>query len=168
MKHRSALLPMTAIVLVTVVVGCHKGRGGTRTPPGTGTGAGSGGGVGAGSGGGRGGRGDHGGFVSSPIAFAQSGATCISLKEDSVKAVSDADVVWAVVAQPSCGFEGQTVEIVFTSGGNPGYCHCADSIRNHNAKLKLKVKKHEERHSYTYEIRVAGKPIADPRLEVDP
>ena len=148
MRQRSALLAMTA-VLGTVIVACHHRA---RGPGGS-----SGGGIAG-----------HGGFVSTPIAFAQSTAGCVSLKEDPVKARSDDSVVWAVVAQPACGFEGQTVEVVFSSGDDPGRCYCSDPIRNNNAKLRLKVKRHAEHHSYTYEIRVAGKVIADPRLEVDP
>jgi hypothetical protein len=144
MKQRSALPALTAVVFTTLTAGCHKSPPVGAPPPGAG------------------------GFVSSPIAFVQSGASCVSLKEDPVRARSYDDVVWGVIAQPTCGFEGQTVEIVFTSGGDPGRCQCTDPIRNGNAKLKLKIKNHQEHRSYTYEIRVNGKPVTDPRLEVDP
>ena len=109
-------------------------------------------------------------YITSPIGLVTStGTSCISVKEDVVHANSYDDVEWLVTADPKCGFEGQTVEIAFLNGGHPGNCNCSAPIKKNVAKnLRLKVDKHLEHTPYDYEIRVAGKTIYDPRLEVDP
>jgi hypothetical protein len=158
MKQRSALLQIAAIVLVMCVVACHRRHGAGAPPPPP---------PGEGGGGGRGGGGvGFGHVVTSAIGFFQSGAACDAVKDDTVSARSDNDVVWAVTAQAGCGFDGRAVEIVFTDG-DPGHCQCTDTIRNNKARLRLHVKPHSKHEGYTYEIRVAGKTI-HPRLEVDP
>lgn len=142
MNPRVASFAMIAAVLIAAVAGCGK------APDGAGAGPG-------------------GGAVVSAIAFFQNGADCDIVRDDTVDAHSDDDVTWAVSVRPPCNLDGQTVEIQFTDGGDPGRCQCSDTIRNNKAKLKLKVKKHGKHEGYTYNIRVAGKTF-HPRLEVDP